>query len=213
MSHGVHGWRALRGALISAMPRDAAERARLAFEASLATLRTLEVLALPLRECLLVIRERRGRSERSDRWARTRAATRASRPARVTPACRRGLERAADVDGQRGVVGKGGRLGEGRHTRLEIAFQPRAEALEPEVFGVILEEAMGRTPLAEGCRRADILQHAARALRKQIRRNEGRCVFCGDDRHVYEDCRLAPKVTVALLDIDSESKNGKQAEE
>ena len=32
-------------------------------------------------------------------------------------------------------------------------------------------------------------------------------------RHVYEDCRLAPKITVAVLDVDSESKNGKQAEE
>ena len=49
------------------MPRDAAERARLAFEASLATLRPLEVLALPLRQGRLVIRERLGRSERGDR--------------------------------------------------------------------------------------------------------------------------------------------------
>ena len=56
-------------------------------------------------------------------------------------------------------------------------------------------------------------QPGDKAWRKQIRRNEGRCVFCGDDRHVYEDCRLAPKVTVAVLDVDSESKNGKQAEE
>jgi len=56
-------------------------------------------------------------------------------------------------------------------------------------------------------------QPGDKAWRKQTRRNEGRCVFCGDDRHVYEDCRLAPKVTVALLDVDSESKNGKQAEE
>ena len=56
-------------------------------------------------------------------------------------------------------------------------------------------------------------QPGDKAWRKQIRRNEGRCVFCGDDRHVYEDCRLAPKVTVALLDVDAESKNGKQAEE
>ena len=56
-------------------------------------------------------------------------------------------------------------------------------------------------------------QPGDKAWRKQTRRNEGRCVFCGDDRHVYEDCRLAPKVTVAVLDVDSESKNGKQAEE
>ena len=56
-------------------------------------------------------------------------------------------------------------------------------------------------------------QPGDKAWRKQTRRNEGRCVFCGDDRHVYEDCRLAPKVTVALLDVDPESKNGKQAEE
>ena len=56
-------------------------------------------------------------------------------------------------------------------------------------------------------------QPGDKAWRKQTRRNEGRCVFCGDDRHVYEDCRLAPKVTVAVPDVDAESKNGKQAEE
>jgi hypothetical protein len=52
-----------------------------------------------------------------------------------------------------------------------------------------------------------------RAWRKQVRRVEGRCVFCGDDRHVYEDCRLAPKNKVASLAVDPESKNGQQTEE
>jgi ribosomal protein S14 len=31
-------------------------------------------------------------------------------------------------------------------------------------------------------------QASDKAWRKQVRRNESRCVFCGDDRHVYEAC-------------------------
>jgi len=53
-----------------------------------------------------------------------------------------------------------------------------------------------------------------RAWRKLTRQNENRCVFCGDDRHLYAECSLKPKHKVAALDLESaDPKNEPQAEE